>query len=77
LDKDRLNIISTLLVTVLLIAFAAILQLFVPGTTADNLTLVVVTAVIAKWLQQGAQQSAEKQAEKVAEAVATVKNGSH
>lgn len=72
MDKDRLNIISTLLVTILLVAFAAYLQHYVPGATADTLSTVVVTAVIAKWLQQGAAQTAEKQAEKLQEAVANV-----
>jgi predicted MFS family arabinose efflux permease len=76
MDKDRLNILSTLLVTVLLIAFAAWMVRYVPGTSADTLGTVIITAVVAKWLQQGAQQSAERQAEKVQEAVASVKNGS-
>lgn len=70
MDKDRLQIISTLLVTVLLILFAGYLARYVPGTTSDNLSVAVTTAVIAKWLQQGAAATAEKFQEAVAKTAA-------
>lgn len=72
MDKDRLQILSTLLVTILLIAFAAYMVRFVPGPNADTLGTVIITAVVARWLQQGAQEAGERQAEKVQEAVKTV-----
>jgi type III secretory pathway lipoprotein EscJ len=74
MDKERLNILSTLVISLALIGLAAYLVTSVPGVTADNVAVIVVTAVVAKWLQQGATQSAERQAEKIQEAVASVKN---
>lgn len=70
-DNDRLQVLSTLAVTILLIAFAAFMVRFVPGPNAETLGTVIITAVVAKWLQQGAQQSAEKTAAKLQEAVAS------
>jgi hypothetical protein len=74
-DKEILDTISTLLISLALIAFAAYLVTSVPGATADNIAMAVVTLVGARWLQQGAQKSAERQAEKIQEAVATAQNG--
>lgn len=75
MDKEILDTISTLLISLALIAFAAYLVTSVPGATADNIAMAVVTLVGARWLQQGAQKSAERQAEKIQEAVATAQNG--
>lgn len=72
MDKERLQIISTLLVSLALIGFAAYLVTSVPGVTADNIAVTVVTIVGARWLQQGAQDSATRQAEKIQEAVSSV-----
>lgn len=69
MDKDRLNVVSTLLISLALIAFAAYLVKYVPGVTADNIAITVVTIVGARWLQQGAQDSAERTAEKLQQAV--------
>lgn len=74
MDKDLVESISTLVISLALIAFAAFLVSSVPGSTADNIAMAVVTLVGARWLQQGAQKSAERQAEKIQEAVAGVKN---
>lgn len=71
MNKETLQIISTLLVSLALIAFAAYLVTSVPGVTADNIAITVVTIVGARWLQQGAQDSAAKQAEKIQEAIAS------
>ena len=71
MDKDFVNTISTLIISLALIGVAAYLVKAVPGVTADNIAVMVVTGVIARWLQQGAQQSAERQAEKIQEAVST------
>lgn len=71
MDKERLQILSTLLISLALIAFAAYLVKYVPGVTADNIAITVVTIVGARWLQQGAQDSATRQAEKIQEAVSS------
>lgn len=71
MTEERLQTLSSLVISVLLIIFAAVLLLFVPGVTADNMAFLIVTAVVARWLQQGAQQAAERQAMKVQEAVQT------
>lgn len=77
MNKETLQIISTLLVSLALIGFAAYLVTSVPGVTADNIAITVVTIVGARWLQQGASEAGERQAEKVQEAVKTVtRNGS-
>lgn len=65
----------TLIVTLSLIAFAAALQFFVPGATADTLSTVIVTAVVTRWLQQGAQQAAERQLQQAVTAVQSTTNG--
>lgn len=75
MDKDLIESISTLLISLALIGFAAYLVTSVPGAAADNIAATVVTLVGARWLQQGAQKSAERQAEKIQEAVAHVTNG--
>lgn len=72
MNRETLQIISTLLVSLALIAFAAYLVTSVPGVTADNIAITVVTIVGARWLQQGATDAATKQTEKVQEAVSTV-----
>lgn len=85
MDEKRLQIISTLAVTVALLTFAFLLvrqaidlaqeservspETLVAGILALANTIVV--AAVARWLQQGAAQQAEKQAEKVQEAIAT------
>lgn len=74
-DRERLQILSSLLVTVLLLAFAAGLVIFVPGSNADTLGSVIITAVVAKWLQAETRQDAERSAEKLQDAVAGAKNG--
>lgn len=74
IDKETLDGVSTLIISLALIGFAAYLVTSVPGATADNIAMAVVTLVGARWLQQGAQRSAERQAEKIQEAVATAKN---
>lgn len=67
--KETLQTLSTLIVTLALLYFAYIMRV---NEGADTLSTVIVTAVVAKWFQQGAQQTAEKQAEKLQEAVANV-----
>ena len=82
LDRDTLQTVSTLGVTILLIAFAVLLILFTgddPASraTADTLGTMIVGAVIARWLQQGANHEAEKTAEKLQQAVSSAStNGS-
>lgn len=78
MNKETLQIISTLAVTILLLGFAVLLVLYTgddPASraTADTLGTMIIGAVIARWLQQGAQHEAEKTAEKLQEAVANVK----
>lgn len=75
MNKELLDGISTLLISLALIAFAAYLVTSVPGVTADNIAMAVVTLVGARWLQQGAQEASERQAEKLQEAVTTASNG--
>lgn len=66
---------ADLIVTLALILLVAYMAKFVPGVTADNIAILVIGAVVTRWLQKGAQQTAEKQAEKLQEAVQTAKNG--
>ena len=86
MDRDRLQIISQLVVTVALLvfAFALVTRAIDLAERSDRVspeTLVagilamanaIVIAALAQWLQRGAAQQAEKQAEKVQEAVASV-----
>jgi len=86
-DRDRLQIISTFLVTMALLLFAYLLVLRAidlalesERVSPETLTVgimgfanLILVAVVARWLQQGSQQQAEKQAEKIQEAIATVK----
>lgn len=92
MDKERLQTISTLLVTLALLIFAYLLlekafeiaeagnvdpAILVQGVM--TLATAIIMAAVARWLQQGAQQAAEKQADKIQEAVAnavTSTNGS-
>lgn len=69
MDKDLVESISSLVISMALIGFAAYLVTSVPGAAADNIATSVVTFVAARWLQQGAQKSAERQAEKIQAAV--------
>lgn len=89
MNNDRIQTISTLLVTVALLLFCylLILKALDLAAASDRVspeTLVVgimgfanliLVAVVARWLQQGAQQSAEKTAAKLQEAVASATNG--
>lgn len=86
MDKERLQIISTVLITLALLTFAyrLVLKAFEIAATSDRVspeTLVagvmtlatgITMAAVARWLQQGAQASAEKQAEKIQQAVESV-----
>lgn len=70
MSEDR----ADLIVTLALIALVAYMSKFVPGVTADNIAVLVIGAVVTRWLQKGAQQTAEKQAEKLQEAVVQATN---
>lgn len=80
IDKNTLQTVSTLAVTVLLIGFAVLLVLYTgddPASraTADTLGTMIIGAVIARWLQQGAQHDSERTAEKLQQAVSSAGNG--
>lgn len=86
LDKERLQILSTLFVTAGLLLFAYLLvnkafDIAIESERVSPETLVagimalanaIVIAAVARWLQQGAEHTAEKQAEKLQQAVANV-----
>lgn len=86
MDKDRLQILTTFLITLALLGFAyrLVLKAFEVAAVSERVspeTLVagvmtlatgITMAAVARWLQQGAQATAEKQAEKIQEAVASV-----
>lgn len=85
LDKDKLQTVSTFLVTVALLLFAYLLvqeaidlartsERISPETLVTGifaLANIIVVAAVARWLQQGAQHSAERAAEKFQEAVSS------
>jgi uncharacterized membrane protein YidH (DUF202 family) len=85
MDKDKLQTISTFLVTIALLALAyrLVQQAIDLARESDRVSPETLTAgifalanaivigAIARWLQQGVQQSAERTAERTAEAVVT------
>lgn len=85
MDKERLQIVSTLVITLALLLFAFLLVLEVISLAQEServspetivvgimgFAQIILVAVVARWLQQGAVQSAEKQAEKLAEGLVT------
>ena len=68
-DKEKLNTISELVISLSLIGLVVYLVTFVPGVTADNIAMLVTGALVTRWLQKGAQQAAENQADKMQQAV--------
>lgn len=90
MDKDKLQTLSTLLVTLALLFFAyQLLQTAFRMAEAGNvdpailvqgvmtLATAIIMAAVARWLQQGAQQAAEQQAVKIQEAMTTATTGTN
>jgi hypothetical protein len=61
MSAEQLRVLSSLIVTVLLIALIAYLQTYVPGVTADNLAIFLSGAVVTKWLQSSDKAAAAQQ----------------
>lgn len=58
MQNGNLQSLLTFGVTIALIGFAYVMRAY---ENADTLSTVIITAVVTKWLQQGAQRASDRQ----------------